>query len=640
MTNPFATPEDLLKTKRNYQISETVYAGDDFFIDKKYQGSIARLLNIKKVRLAFLVIILFFIILWSRVFYLQIKQGDYYHNIAEGNRIKSEVVAAPRGIFYDRYGLALTENDPSFSFIIERENLKKMSPESQEKLQQKIVFLTGLSQTEVAKDMQDFLSETNKKLVLDFEASYDKTLYFLAHQADFLNLESHVDSQRKYLAGENLSHVLGYLARINADDWSELKKQNYQYTDLIGQIGLEYQYETILHGQPGYINHEVDASGRELTILKKNESRAGADLILTIDARLNKKLAEELTLMLKKNNLKKAAAVALDPKSGAILAFVSLPSFDNNFFSNVTKHNQEIKNYLTDQNKPLFNRVITGEFPSGSTIKPVFALAALEEGLITKSTSFLSSGGLRIDKWFFPDWKDGGHGLTNVIKALAESVNTFFYYIGGGYENFQGLGLEKMMTYANKFGFGNLTNLDLPAEKKGFLPTKDWKVTTKNENWYIGDTYHIAIGQGDILVTPLQIANMTAAIANGGILYQPFLVQEIIESSGAKTVTAKKVLNENFARAENIAIVREGMRQAVVVGSARSLSDLSFTSAGKTGTAQVGGEAKPHAWFTVFAPYENSEIALTILIENGNEGSTVALPVAKEVLKWYFEKSY
>lgn len=637
MTNPFATPEDLLKTKKKYHVSETIYSGEDFFIDKKYQGSVIRLLVSSKVKLSFLIILILFIVLWSRVFYLQIQRGNYYHNIAEGNRIRSEVLAAPRGIFYDRNGLQLTDNNPSFSIILERDNLKKMSPENQKKIQEKIFSLTNLKLEEVEKKWQDFLSSENKNLLLEFELNYTQALYLLSHQNNFMELQLTIGSQRKYLAGENLSHVLGYLSRINPDDWPQLKTQNYQFTDLIGQSGLEYQYEKLLHGLPGFIDHEVDALGRELTVLKKSESQAGADLVLTIDSALNKKLFEEINKTLKKQNLKKAAAIALDPRNGEVLALVSLPSFDNNYFSEVKKYNQQISNYLTNENQPLFNRVVSGEFPSGSTIKPVFALAALEEGIINKSTSFLSNGGLRIDKWFFPDWKTGGHGPTNVLKALAESVNTFFYYIGGGYDNFIGLGLEKMMFYGQQFGFGAKTNLDLPGEEKGFLPTKEWKETVKKEIWYIGDTYHVSIGQGDILVTPLQIANMTAMIANKGILYQPFLLKKVIKQKTIAQVTEPQIIhNNNFIKAENIDIVRQGMRQAVLSGSARFLNDLPFTSAGKTGTAQVGGEARPHAWFTVFAPYEQPEIALTILIENGNEGSTVALPVAKEVLKWYF----
>ncbi|MBU4360495.1 penicillin-binding protein 2, partial [Patescibacteria group bacterium] len=214
---------------------------------------------------------------------------------------------------------------------------------------------------------------------------------------------------------------------------------------------------------------------------------------------------------------------------------------------------------------------------------------------------------------------------TTVIKALAESVNTFFYYIGGGYQDFKGLGLEKIISYAKLFGFGKKLGIDLPNEANGFLPSREWKKEIKNEDWYIGDTYHLSIGQGDLLVTPLQINNLTSILANSGIFYKPQLVKG-----------KSKIVRQDFINPENISIVRHGLRNAVTNGSALALNDLPFTSAGKTGTAQVGGDKNPHAWFTVFAPYENPEIALTILIENGGDGDKVAVPVAKEILKWYF----
>ncbi|MEK7097236.1 MAG: penicillin-binding transpeptidase domain-containing protein, partial [Patescibacteria group bacterium] len=286
---------------------------------------------------------------------------------------------------------------------------------------------------------------------------------------------------------------------------------------------------------------------------------------------------------------------------------------------------------------PLFNRAVSGEYPSGSTIKPVMAAAAFEEGVITEKTSFLSSGGLRIGEWFFPDWKAGGHGVTNVRKAIAESVNTFFYYIGGGFQDFIGLGIERIVKYEKMFGLGSQTGVDLPGEASGFLPSKEWKEKTKNEKWYIGDTYHVAIGQGDLTATPLQIAMFTGFFANNGKIYRPHFVREILDS---KDNPAKEIeedpIRENFISDYNIKVVREGMRQTVTAGSARSLSLLPVEAAGKTGTAQWSSKKDPHAWFTGFAPYDYPQIVFTILIEEGREGSTVAVPIAKEFLEWYF----
>ena len=292
---------------------------------------------------------------------------------------------------------------------------------------------------------------------------------------------------------------------------------------------------------------------------------------------------------------------------------------------------------LNDPDRPLYNRSMGGEFPSGSTIKPVISAAALQEGIITESTTFLSNGGLRIDKWFFPDWKAGGHGMTNVRKAIAESVNTFFYIIGGGYEGTTGLGVDRLAKYFKLFGLGSQTGIDLPGEVDGFVPSKEWKETTKKENWYIGDTYHLAIGQGDLNVTPLQVANYTAYFANGGKLLVPHLVKEIRPSgSQVGTPVPVKIIRSGIVNPAYVQIVREGMRQTVVAGSARSLQQVPVPMAGKTGTAQWSTKKDPHAWFTGFAPYDDPTIVITILVEEGKEGSTIAVPIAREVLQWYF----
>jgi penicillin-binding protein 2 len=230
----------------------------------------------------------------------------------------------------------------------------------------------------------------------------------------------------------------------------------------------------------------------------------------------------------------------MDPNNGEIIAMISLPSYDNNVFARgISK--DEYQALLTNPDRPLYSRAISGEFPSGSTVKPVMVAAGLDSGIITDQTSFLSNGGLRISQWYFPDWKFGGHGQTNARKAIAESVNTYFYYLGGGYQDFQGLGIDRMMNYFKMFGLGNQTGIDLPNEASGFLPSKEWKEEVKNEKWYIGDTYHVAIGQGDLLATPLQVANYTAFFANGGKFYRPHLLKSILTPEGKDLGT-----NENY----------------------------------------------------------------------------------------------
>ncbi|PIP29598.1 penicillin-binding protein 2 [Candidatus Kuenenbacteria bacterium CG23_combo_of_CG06-09_8_20_14_all_36_9] len=639
MTNHFATPEDLLKTSKKYHAESNQAGGDGFFMDKKYTGSVSRLALAPKVRFSFLMIVLAVFLLWARVFYLQINKGVEFRGEAEGNRIRSEIVLGPRGLFYDRHRMPLTVNQPQFSLVLERNYLVQALRDkifNRQELVQKIVLATGLQEKAVREKVVRFLDNENGP-ALDFELDYNKAMVFKAGSQESLDWQLEIRSERQYLDGYSLGHILGYLGRVDPVEWPQLKKNNYQFTDLIGQAGLEKQYEKELRGEPGRLDHEVNAKGEEIKILGQEPTVPGADLILTLDYELTKKISEILGQTIAQLNLNKAAAVVIDPSNGEILALVSLPAFDNNLFTKPALHNQALDALFSNKNQPMFNRVIAGEYPSGSTIKPMIAAAGLEEGLIAKNTKVLSVGGLRIDKWFFPDWKAGGHGITNVIKALAESVNTFFYYLGGGYEDFKGLGLEKIVSYAKLFGFGSALGIDLPGEQAGFLPTKEWKEQTKNEAWYIGDTYHLSIGQGDVLVTPLQIASMTATIANGGKVYEPHLVKEIFYSKiNKKQIIEPKIIRSDFIKTENLDIVRQGMRQAVLNGSARALVDLNFSTAAKTGTAQVGGNNSPHAWLTVFAPYEAPEIALTVLIENGQEGSLTALPAAKEILAWYF----
>ena len=325
--------------------------------------------------------------------------------------------------------------------------------------------------------------------------------------------------------------------------------------------------------------------------------------------------------------------IALDPRSGAIRALVNYPAYDPNAFSQPGKFSESTV-FFGDERQPLFNRAISGSYAPGSTIKPLIAAAGLQEGVITRNTSFLSTGGINIGIWSFPDWKSGGHGQTNVTKAIAESVNTFFYLLAGGDENIKGLGVEKITEYLSAFSWGKTTGIDLPNEAEGFLPSAEWKKEVKDERWYIGDTYHLGIGQGDVLVTPLQVAVGTAAIANGTTVYQPFIVADKVAQNSSRTEHKTKIpINKS-----HIQTVQEGMRQAVLEGSARRLSSLPLAVAGKTGTAQfAGGIENTHAWFTSFAPYDTPELTVTVLLEKGGKGDEHAVPIAQEIWQWWHE---
>jgi penicillin-binding protein 2 len=546
---------------------------------------------------------------------------------------------AERGIIYDRNKKPLVANIPNFFLSIVPNDLPKEAPEKQA-IFETVSRVINMPPQDIEERLAAFSSFNYQSIPIKNNITYEEALKIeiLNNMWPALQVESGI--QRAYNIPQSMSHVLGYLRRVDKEDIE--KNPNYLLTDDVGKTGIEAEYEKILRGIYGKKQIEVDALGRQTIILAKEDPQAGNDIVLSIDAELQKKSEEILKKHLAAHGLKKGAVVASNVNNGEILALVSLPAFDNNIFSGGLSYD-DYNRLINDKNKPLYNRAISGEYPSGSTVKPVFAAAALEEGIINEKTTFYSSGGIRVDKWFFPDWKAGGHGTTDVRKALAESVNTFFYIIGGGQldESLKntvktGLGIEKLTFYAKKFGLGNKLGIDLPGEVTGFLPSKKWKQETKDESWYIGDTYHFAIGQGDLLVTPLQVNFWTAIFANGGILYQPQIVKKIITRDGNESILQPKIKNINFISKKNLDIVSAGLRDGVVWGSSRKLADLPFKVAGKTGTAEWGTGKRPHAWFTGFAPYDNPEIAITILMEEGVEGSAAAVPVAKEILWQYF----
>lgn len=588
----------------------------------------------------FVFVIFIVVVITGRVVYLQLIQGETYRSLAESNRTNTERTVAPRGLFFDRNLTQLVKNHPRFNLKVVPRQLPRDTEE------RKAIIESILAGFEIDSEMHTELSDSlqndillatynDPSITIAENIDYETALYFkLKGSIPGILLEQTV--VREYTEGSSLSHVLGYLSKISPEDWDGYKDKDYYYADLVGAAGLEHIYEEKLRGNDAQVIVEVNSRGEEQRIVSQTTLEPGNNAILTIDAGLQKKMAEVLSRIARYES-ERAAAVAIDPNSGDILGLVSIPSYDNNIFTN--GDNEALNAVFTDERLPLFNRTVNGTYPPGSTFKPVVAAAALEEGIVTPRKSFLSTGGLALTKWYFPDWKTGGHGWTNLATAIAESVNTYFYYVGGGYEEdeFVGLGVARINAYAQRFGFGNPLGVDLPSEQAGFLPTKDWKREAKGESWYVGDTYHLAIGQGDVLATPLQLASATAVFANHGILYQPRLVKSFTNKDGEIIEEFPPVeLNRNPVSPEHIESVRYGLRQTVVRGSAQSMQLLPVTAAGKTGTAQIGGNKDPHSWFTVFAPYDRPEIVLVVLIEEGGEVYNSASVAAREILQWYF----
>jgi penicillin-binding protein 2 len=577
----------------------------------------------------------------ARVFWLQVVHGKDYNLIAEGNRIRLQTIQAERGIIYDRFNRPLVANVPNASLYFIPADLPESSIDKANIIN-KLSQIIDKTPEELNGIWQSAPPHSYQPLLISDNLDQSQAISLAVIEDEIPGIQLTIEPRREYLEGDGLAHTLGYIGKINQKELELYKGDNYELNDYIGKDGIELYYEEVLRGTNGRQEIEVDASGKAKKILNKIDPQIGDSLVLSIDLDLQKKLTELLSQTIQKAQTGGGGvAIALDPQSGEILALVSLPSFDNNFFSAGIQQDA-YQNYLTDPSQPLFDRAISGSYPPGSIFKPIVALAALEEGIIDENKTFLSTGGLQIDKWFFPDWKYGGHGRINVIQALAESVNTFFYYIGGGYNDFVGLGVDKITEYAKKFNLSKKLGIDLPGEAAGFLPDKEWKQEYKGESWYIGDTYHLAIGQGDVLVTPLQVTAYMATIANGGTLYQPHLIKKIENFSNSNKITpinqSDFIIADNFISADNIDIVRRGLRATVLSGSARSLQNLPVAVAGKTGTAQVGGDKNSHAWFSGFAPYDSPSLVLTILIENGGEGSTIAVPIFKDIVEWYFNE--
>lgn len=577
--------------------------------------------------------------LLGRAFWLQIRQGDFYSDRASKNSVRLYRNRPPRGIIYDRNNQVLVNNIVNFNlFVIPADIPKK---EMTSGWVESLAEILQKNKTEI----YDFLKTINQKATepvllvsgLPKDALINLEVQLIKIPAVFISEET----KRDYIEGSLFSHLVGYTGKVSANDLNS--DPYYSILDYIGKNGLELQYENKLRGAPGKIAVMVDSNNNVLKTLTAEEPKAGNNLILNIDKDLEQLLTNALNEKTIETNSSGAAAVVLNPKTGEVLSLVSLPNFDNNIF-NGNLNDRAYQALTKDKRKPFFNRAVSGAYSSGSTIKPFIAAAVLNENVVSPDYKVDDTlGYIAIENqynpeitYIFHDWK--AHGFVDIRKALAVSANVYFYVVGGGYGNIKGLGIERIEKYLRMFGFGSILGIDLPSETDGLIPDPAWKKITKNETWYTGDTYNVSIGQGDILITPLQLAAAVSAIANDGILYKPKVVSKITDTRNniIEEFNPEIIRNINIDK-EKIKIVKEGMRGAVTEGSAYLLKDLPIKVAGKTGTAQVTNTfRKTNAWFAGFAPYENPEIAIAIVIEGAGEGSTAAVPVAKQVFEWYY----
>ncbi|MBI4100126.1 penicillin-binding protein 2 [Candidatus Microgenomates bacterium] len=535
--------------------------------------------NHARIAIFSLILLIFPLVLIGRLFYLQIIVGAQNRQISEENRVRIKPLPAPRGIIFDRNDQILVRNIPGYRL----------------KTQESYRVL-----------------------------SRDKALDVEAHGGmEAANLE--IDILREYLYPEIFAHVLGYTSEITQEELKTYAKtDDYQGGDKVGRAGIEKEYEKTLRGQKGKEFIEVDAQEKKLGILNEELSQPGQNLTLSFDLNLQKSAYEAL------GNVRGVVVVSR-PSDGQILALVSRPSFDPNLFT-VDQDEEKIKQLFNDdREKPFLNRAISGVYPPGSTFKIVTAAAGLEEGKIDKSTLIEDTGEIVIGPYRFPNWYLIQYGKTegnlDVVGALKRSNDIFFYKTAGM------VGEGELGKWAAKFGVGQKLGIPLEGESSGLMPNPQWKEKNIGEKWYLGDTYHIGIGQGYVLTTPLQVNFWTAVIANGGILYKPLLVKS----------DQAVVIRKDFLKTETIDLIKKGMIEACSTGGTGwplfdfKVGDRAIQTACKTGTAEYGDpKGRTHAWFTVFAPAENPQIVATVLVEGGGEGSNVGAPIAKKVLEEYF----
>lgn len=589
-------------------------------------------------------LVLIFCGLISRLFFLQIVKGEINQKLAEGNKIRPRIIEAYRGVITDNNGVWLAQNTPNFGLALYPSDLPKKKDEREE-VYKKLSDITGMGEEEIKSQSEENGLFSLDMVLLQENIPHDDALILEKKVANLQGVFVAKKSSRKYETIPGMSHLLGYMGKIAKEDL-EKDESEYLISDRIGKTGLEFQYENELKGKHGVEQIEVDSKGNIIRVLVQDgrrEPAPGNNISLHLDRGL-----QELTGTALKNGLEESkkqtgrddvvsgVAMVMDVKTGGILAMVSLPDYDNNLFSKKIS-SEDYKRLLDDKSYPMFNRATKGTYPPGSIVKIVMAAAGLSEGVINQNTAFDTPSEIRIGEFSFPDWKDHGH--TNIERAIAESNNIFFYSIGGGFDKIRGIGIENINKYWKAFGLGEKTGIDLPGEVAGLLPTPEWKKKTKKEPWYIGDTYHVSIGQGDLLVTPLQMLRATAAIANGGKLLNPQLVKKITDHDGNVIKEFDtRVENEQIVGSEIINTIQRGMRMTVTEGSARNLSDLPVSVAGKTGTAQFFNNEKTHAWFECYAPYEDPQIAVITMVEGGGGGHEIAAPIAKEILNYYFTR--
>jgi penicillin-binding protein 2 len=580
-------------------------------------------------------VIAVFCILSVRLFYLQISEGENFRWISENNCIRLQNLPAMRGQIYDKNGNLLVDNRPSFDLAIVMKDAHPV-----DKTIGKLAAYTRIPVNDLKKaiDLNNRGAHYNKVL-LTRDIGWDTLAPVEVNKYDLPGIVVNVNSKRHYIHSDSASHILGYLSEINPAELKNGKFAGAKSGDLVGKYGVEKAAEQYLRGKPGKQLVEVDARGRVIRVLNTEHAISGANVYLTIDSELQQR-AEFLM------QGKTGAVVALEPDTGHVLALVSSPSFDPNAFIGGISH-KDWKALVSNPLRPLENKVIQALYPPASTYKIVTAIAGLEENIIDSNTKIYCPGHYKFGDRIFRCWKKSGHGSVDVVQALAQSCDVFFYQVG------QKLGVDRLARYAIKCGLGKETGIQLEPEAKGLIPTRAWKKKRKGKPWRQGETLSVAIGQGYNLTTPLQMAVLTAAVANGGKILKPHIIREVRGPTGEMIWSAEtKGAGRLPASVKTLDIVRDGLWHVVngPRGTARIARIENMEISGKTGTAQVVSRKKnetgddrnlpahlrAHAWFVAYAPSQNAKIAVVVFVEHGEKGSGTAGPIARDLIKAYF----
>lgn len=583
-------------------------------------------------KIALFALVAIVLVILAQTVRFSVVRHEYFSELAFKNKTVNFTMSPSRGIIFDYQGRPLVENTPSFDVLVVSREL----PRNEEIRKTQLDAIADALNVSEPEFVDDILVQSKKQSVFFVALDISKEKVLELRRINMSGIYVITNTKRSYLSGRQFSAIVGYTGKVNKND---LAADNYYLqSDSIGRQGIEAMYEQALRGKHGVIYFTRGSEGDVV-----EDPVPGENVVLNIDYDAQKVLWNALYKILHDADLSSAAAIVQDPRSGAVLAMTSFPDYDNNIFTSAVSQ-EEYARLFENKSRPLFNRVISGLYNPGSTIKPFIGMAALQEKIVTSSDAIRDCVSISIPNPINPDepyvyknWRVD-LGLFNLKRAIANSCNIYFFTVGGGNGSIDGLGVRKITQYLKASLADSVLGIDLPGEEQGFLPTPEWKLKTNKENWYQGDTYNISIGQGDLLLTPLWINSYISAVANKGTIYKPQIASKIIDSEKAPIEIFKPiVLGELPFEKSVIEEMRFAMRETVRSGTAKSLQDLPVQAAAKTGTAEVVKGKSMNSLFTVFAPFDSPEIALTVLVEGSSASNqSYAIQAAEKFLRWYF----